>query len=351
MKKTDIPSRAPTWAIRAVGVVSFLVLLVLAFFLRGLVALLVVGALVAYLLDPAVQFVERRGFSRLVSAIVVFASLMLLVLASMLVLVPAVVTQLQGLLTLDISSTTDTFESVNAEINSWFDRLGIRDVDLLASLLAYLGDRIPGIISIIPDALSFLGNLLLFPFIVFFLLKDGRELKKGVLGLVPNRYFEFSLGLLFKMDLQLGNWLRGQFIEAMVVGVLSIAALWILDIPYFLPVGLFAGAANIIPYLGPFAGAITAIIVVVLSGGSTVTAALIVILFMLIQMLDNTIVQPLVISRNVKMHPLLIVVSVVAGGQLFGLLGLLLAVPVVAILKVFVVESVAYLRRYQFMTS
>ncbi len=351
MKKTAIPSRAPTWAIRAIGVVSFLAILVLAFFLPGLVTLLIVGALVAYLLDPAVQFVERRGFSRLVSAIVVFASLTLLVFASLFVLVPAAVAQFEGLLALDISGATETFESANLEISAWFERLGIEDVDLLASLMAYVGDRIPGIVSILPDALSFLGNLVLFPFIVFFLLKDGRALKKGTLSLVPNRYFEFSLGLLFKMDLQLGNWLRGQLVEAMVVGVLSITALWILDIPYFLPVGLFAGAANIIPYLGPFAGAVTAIIVVLLSGGSTATAALIVALFMLIQLLDNTIVHPLVISRNVKMHPLLIVISVVAGGQLFGFLGLLLAVPIVAVLKVFVVESVAYLRRYQFMTS
>ena len=343
--------RAPIWGIRAIGITTALIVLVLAFMLPEIVSLFILGILIAYLLDPIVQVFERRGLTRMVATAAVFSGLILLVLASLVLLAPAVAAQFDELLALDVSQTTAFFDSINSQINGWFGRLGLADVDLLDSLITYLGDRIPSVISFLPDALSFLGSLALFPFIVFFLLKDGRSLKKSSLSLVPNRYFEFSLGLLYKMDRQLGNYLRGQLIEAFVVGVLSILALWILDIPYFLPIGIFAGAANIVPYLGPSAGAIVAVSIVLMSGGSLGTAVLIVALFVLIQLVDNGIVQPLVISRNVRMHPLLIVISVVAGGQLFGFLGLLLAVPSVAIAKVFVVESIGYLKRYQFIPS
>ena len=348
MRSIESTSSAPRWGIRVIGVGSAALILILAVLLPGLVALLILGALIAYLLDPTVQRLERRGFNRTAAASMVFAGLSLLVISALIVLVPAAVTQFEELLSMDVSRATATFESVNLRINGWIGKLGLEEVDLLESLLSYLGERIPSMIAVLPDALSFIGNLALFPFIVFFLLKDGRMLKKTTLLLIPNHYFEFTLGLLFKMDVQLGNYLRGQLIEAFVVGVLSIAALWILDVPYFLPVGMFAGAANVVPYLGPSTGAITAVIVVLVSGGSPATAVLIVVLFILIQLLDNGIVQPLVISRKIKMHPLLIVVSVVAGGQLFGFLGLLLAVPVMAILKVFVVESIRYSRRYRF---
>jgi len=351
MTIVESTSRAPRWGIRIFGLGTVVLILILAVLLPGLVALLISGALIAYLLDPAVQLLERRGFNRTSAASMVFAALSLLVVSVLVVLVPAAVAQFEELLTMDLSRTTATFDSVSMRINSWIGKLGLKEVDLLDSILAYLGERMPSIIAVLPNALSFIGNLALFPFIVFFLLKDGRMLKKTTLLLIPNRYFEFSLGLLFKMDLQLGNYLRGQLIEAFVVGVLSIAALWILDVPYFLPVGIFAGAANVVPYLGPSTGAITAVTVILVSGGSPATAILIVVLFILIQLLDNGVVQPLVISRKIKMHPMLIVVSVVAGGQLFGFLGLLMAVPVIAILKVFFVESIQYSRRYRFQSG
>lgn len=343
----EVHSSAPTWGIRLIWLVSGVVVLLVALLLPGLITLLLLGALVAYLLDPLVQQIERKGFSRTLSASVVFVVLTLIFLFLIVLLVPAAISQFQELQALDISGAAAAFEAVNIKLNNWFGTLGLGQIDLLDALLAYLGDRVPSFIAILPDALSFLGNLALFPFIVFFLLKDGRRLKKSTLNMVPNRYFEFSLGLLFKMDRQLGNYLRGQLIEALVVGVLSIIVLWALNVPYFLPIGIFAGAANVIPYLGPSAGAITAVSIVLLSGGSPFTAVLIVALFSLIQLLDNAVVQPLVISRNVELHPLLIVISVVAGGQLFGFIGLLLAVPVVAVLKVFLVESVQYGRLYR----
>jgi putative permease len=350
VSKKDRSYRGPVWAIRAIAGTIVLIILVLAFLLPETVTLLILGSLVAYLLDPLVQIIERRGTSRMLATTAVFIVLSLVVFAGLVVLVPAVASQFDELRALDVTRASEYFASANSNVTDWFEHLGIHEIDALGSLMTYLGDRVPDVIGILPDALSFLGSLALFPFIVFFLLKDGRALKKSVLSLVPNRYFEFSLGLIFKMDLQLGNYLRGQLIEALVVGVLSIAALWALDIPYFLPVGIFAGAANIVPYLGPSAGAVTAVTVVLLGGGSVGTALLVVVLFMGIQLIDNGVVQPLVISRNVRMHPLVIVVSVVAGGQLFGFLGLLLAVPAVAVVKVFVVESIAILKRYQYGT-
>ncbi len=335
------------WAARSIFIVAGLTFVVLAFFLPGLVRLLVVGALVAYLLDPAVQYFERRDFSRTTATVSVFALLTILAFLLLISLVPAAVRQLEGLRSLDVTPATAYLENLDQDLDAWMERFGMGEVNLVASIGTYLTEHVPDVLGVLPDALSFLAYLVLLPFIVFFMLKDGRGFKKGSLSVIPNRYFEFSLGLLYKMDRQLGNYLRGQLMEAAIVGLLSVLALWILGVPYFLPIGLFAGIANIVPYLGPLAGSIVAVVISFLTGGTLGDAVLILTLFSLIQALDNTIVQPLVVARNVRMHPLTVVVSVVAAGQLYGFLGLLLAVPVVAICKVFVVESLEYLNRYR----
>jgi len=159
-------------------------------------------------------------------------------------------------------------------------------------------------------------------------------MKKIFVEYVPNRYFEMTLTFLHKVDQQLGSYLRGQFFEAFVVGLLAVIALGILDVEYFTLIGIFAGLANMIPYVGPVAGAIPAIIVVIVNGGSIYMVLYVIIAFALIQLIDNIVLQPLVMSRSVNLHPLAIVLAILVAGQFFGLLGMLLAVPAAGVIKV-----------------
>ena len=143
-----------------------------------------------------------------------------------------------------------------------------------------------------------------------------------------------SLNVLHKMDMQLGGYLRGQFIEAFVVGSLAILALWIIGVKYFILIGVFAGLANLIPYVGPVAGAVPAIIVAFTNGADSTVIIYIILAFIIIQLIDNVVMQPLVLSKSVNLHPLIIVIAILIGGKFFGILGMFLAVPSAGILKV-----------------
>jgi predicted PurR-regulated permease PerM len=183
---------------------------------------------------------------------------------------------------------------------------------------------------------------------MFFILKDGRIFKKYFISLVPNRYFEFTLDLMYKMEIQLGNYLRGQFIDAVVFGVLATATLWALNVPYFVVIGCFAGLANLIPFVGPLVGALAALIAVVLEQGDITRGAYVILAFAILKLVDDFVIQPLAIGRHVDLHPMVVAIAIIVGGHLFGILGMLLVVPCLGFLKVVLEESIDTYRRYRF---
>jgi predicted PurR-regulated permease PerM len=121
----------------------------------------------------------------------------------------------------------------------------------------------------------------------------------------------------------------------------------LIGIKYYILIGTFAGIANLVPYFGPIAGAVLAVILSVLQTGSFHLAFYILITFAIIKIIDDAVIQPVVIAKSVHMHPLTVLISVLAGGKLFGILGMLLSVPVVGFLKVVGVESLRNYRRYR----
>ena len=220
--------------------------------------------------------------------------------------------------------------------------------------------------AVISDAASFLLNLvsvfsllIIMPFILFFLLKDGTRMKKGLISKVPNRFFEMSLNLIDTIDRHLGAYIRGQMLVAGAVGSLSMVALWILGVPYFFVIGMLAGLANLIPYLGPIAGTIPAMTVSILLfedlspvwvagyGGLWEPLVAVGIAFALIQLIDNILISPLIVSKTADLHPLTVIVTIVIGGRLFGLVGMLLGVPAVSIVKVVVRDIIWHFKHYR----
>ena len=149
----------------------------------------------------------------------------------------------------------------------------------------------------------------------------------------------------------MGWYLRGQFTDAFVVGLLSVMALWLLDVQYFIIIGIFAGLANMIPYVGPVAGAVPAIVITLINGKEPISVLYIIIAFAIVQLIDNIIIQPLVLSKSVNLHPLIIVFAVLIGGQFFGLLGMLLAVPAAGIIKVTSSELYHGIRKFNLVSK
>jgi len=332
-------------------VVGLIVLAALAVFLssiRELVRLVVIAILLSYIIDPIAVMLESRGLSRTKATVIIFSSIMLAVILIILLVLPAVVREL--------SSIQEAVRS--GQVNALLARLEL----LIGEKTAFLGASNLQLAGRLNDALMIMKNwmiehaldmvtlitgLIIMPVFIFFFLKDGREIIKQIVGYIPNRYFEFSLSLIHKMDMQLGNYLRGQFLDALIFGVLSIVALWVLGVRFFLLIGIIAGMANLIPFLGPVAGATIAVLISVLDTGTFASTGSIIMAFALIKLLDDAVIQPVVVARSVAMHPLAVLLAIIIGGHFFGVLGMILSVPVAGFMKVVFRESLLNYRRFR----
>jgi len=316
--------------------------------LQEVTILVVIAALLAYLFDPLVSRLEARGLSRTLATGVVFGGISLGISVFFVLLFPVAVAQLRAV---QAGGEVAQARVLINDLEQWLEArlalFGVDDLDLLGAGQRVFVENMDNVLNYVPGVLSLILQLVIVPFIFFFLLKDGRRIKKGFITLVPNRYFEFTLNVLYKADVQLGNYLRGQLIASSIVALLSMLALWLLGVDYFVLIGIFAGLTNMIPYLGPVTGAVVAALVSVLTTGSFGTVLPIIVAFGVIQTIDNAGVQPLVLASNVKLHPLLILFTLIISGHFLGFLGLLLAVPATAVLKVLAQETFANLRSYR----
>jgi putative permease len=316
----------------------------------GVVKMVVVAFLLAYIFDPLVTAIEVRGLSRTASTVVFFLFVISIAWILFSILAPVVYNHIQTMRSgAGSRQSSEVILRLQAVVRTKLGFIGLGAVNLqekIEQFSSYLSDTIMDFI--LREGLSIVLYAVTVPFIVFFLLKDGREMKKMFISIVPNRYFEFALDLLYKMDLQLGNYLRSQFTDAVVFGVLATIALWLLGVKYFLFIGVFAGLANLIPYVGPIAGALPAVAVALFDAGDVTLALQIVLAFIILKLTDDMLVQPLLVAKGVHMHPLLVLMAIIIGGELFGMLGMLLAVPATGFAKVVLQESIVTLKKYRF---
>lgn len=313
----------------------------------SLMKLMVISALLAYVIDPLACFLESRGLSRASASIAIFLAIGLIVVVFGYFFLPILISEVMSLQSgFDYAKADAMISNVENLIKDNFAFLGVRELNLMDKVknaTVYIGSWV---FNHLLDVVSLITSLVIVPFLVFFLLKDGRDIIKQFLSILPNRYFECAANLFFKMDLQLGNYLRGQFLDAGIIGILSIFALWLLDVRYFFIIGSIAGLANLIPYLGPVAGATIAAVFSILDTGNFNKVAYIVIAFVVIRLIDDVLVQPLIVARSVKMHPLMVLLALIIGGKFFGILGMLLSVPVAGFMIVVLKEGIISFKKY-----
>jgi predicted PurR-regulated permease PerM len=193
--------------------------------------------------------------------------------------------------------------------------------------------------------------IVIIPFVTFFFLKDGTRLRKGLLGWVPNRYFEVTLAILDKVESSLGRYLRALVVQCSAVAVVASITLSFTGLDYAIAVGLFAGLANSIPYFGPAVGFLAGSIVGVAQTGdfSLVTPVFFAMAFT--QLSDNLVFQPFIFSKAAKAHPLVILFVVLIGAQLAGIVGMLVAIPLTTVLRVIGGEVFWSIRHYRILRA
>lgn len=192
----------------------------------------------------------------------------------------------------------------------------------------------------IVDVPKIMGNviewLILTPVFTWFFLVENLNLKKNFLRLIPNHWFERSYMLMFQFNRRFGGYIIAKSIEATILGVVLMIGLWSIGFPYAFLLGVVGGVTNIIPYVGPLLGWGSAILVGVMQPYGDLSFAAMTIVYVIANFIDMALVFPLLVSKIVNLHPLIVVVSVILGSEVAGLVGMIVSVPVATFLKLLI---------------
>ncbi|MFP3915993.1 MAG: AI-2E family transporter [Actinomycetota bacterium] len=299
---------------------------------------------ITLLLNPMVNAFERVRIPRLAGTIIAFLVAGGIVAATVVLLVPTVreqgadfAAQLPDLYDTVVEWLSSTSESLGIDLGDAWTSVTIQEwisnPENQATIQELLGGFGSGAGRILQGVTETFVVVLLSPVLAFYMLMDSTKFKVRSRELTPPQYREEATYVANQLATALGSFVRGQLLVALIVGVLSSIALYFLELPFWLLIGITAGLLNMVPFVGPFVGGALAV-VVALFDGSVSKALWAVVLFTAIQQFDNHVVTPLVQRTRVNLSPLVIVVALIAGGALAGLLGVLVAVPAVTVLRI-----------------
>ena len=321
-------------AVRLLGWAGLVALLWLA---RGLLLPVFLAAALAYLLSPAVAWADTHAIRRSVAVGALFALIVGLLAVAGFLLGPGLLAEGAALL--------ERLPGLARQIDQGLD-----------AVVRELAESAPGVRRLLPegggwvqrfvldrapaepgDLFERAGHLfllvILIPFFAFFLLRDMHRLIAVVMNRLPPQHVETSVALWREINGVIGRYIRGLVLDGLVVAALAALGLWAARVPYPLLLGAFAGLANVVPFVGPLLSATAAGLVVVLSGQGLAGLGRVVALFLVIKVLDDTLIQPFTIGRSVHLHPALLLGSVVVGNHALGVLGMIVAVPVATVLQ------------------
>ncbi len=296
------------------------------------------ASIIAYIAYPLMEVFVQREVPRSTAIILVYLVIGVIVGVIVSVLVPQLASEVDEILRL-LPQHTKNLEGFGQDALRNFQRIpipeGIQDsINLVIQRIQLL---LEGLASRVADLLvgmvSQLVSLVISPFLAFYLLRDLAPLKRHFYFYIPNRYRKDIYYLAKAGNKVLNGFIRGQLVISLLVGLLIAAGLAIVGIRYALFIGFIAGLFNIIPYFGPIIGFIPTMLLALLKSPMSVFWVLLV--FLVVNQIEATVLAPKIIGERVGLHPLAVIFAVLAGGELMGIMGMLIAVPVAAIIRVF----------------
>ncbi len=312
--------------------------------------ILILSIFLSVALNPLVTYFESLGFKKIVSIAIVFVSLLLLFIFASVFIIPAFTHQFKTLAEQLQRVPLDAI--IASSVGNLKEKIPLlKGLDLEQKIQTLIAEYSLKAASALTSAITTMLELLLAPFVAFFILKDGEKFKKKLIRAIPNKYFEMGLNVLDKIEAQVTGYIRGLVLEATALGVMSAIGSAILGINFAFVIGLIAGLASFVPYLGAFVGAVPALLISVVQFGDGRMILPLIIMFVIVHLIDDLVVQPLVYSHSVGMHPVEVVFVLLIFGELFGLFGMLIAIPVEAIIKVLIKEIYWGLTHYKIIAT
>lgn len=296
---------------------------------------LLLGYVIYLIIYPAVPTLEKFGLNKTGAIWIVFSSMIFFSTYPFVKIVPTVTAEVENVqyyLPKIERYVTNKYSEFRIKIR---ERTSFEIGDkYFFQALDWVRAKTGNVLLNLPKLLASLIEWVFFiPLIVFFLLKDGKSFKRGILKLTPNSIFERFYFLSHQFNKKLGDYIFAKFVEASIVGITITSGLLIMNVRFALLFGLVAAFTNIIPYVGPVLGFVPALLFALAEYGSGATLGAIIILYLVANAIDLAIVFPILVSKVVDLHPLTVVVSVILGSQWLGVVGMVISIPFAAALK------------------
>jgi len=318
-------------------ILAILFLIYLLFLVKTVFALFFVSLILASAFDPMIDWLEIKKIPRSLSILVVYFVVLLIVGVVVYLLGGRVVSELQAM----AMAFPGYFSKLTA---AWNINIDLQNLPITETITSSLKDIVSGLKDTTTQIFSFLNsffggvlNFLMVLVITFYMTVYERDMKSFVSSVTPKKNRPYVTALIHEMKHRMGLWLRGQLILSVIIFFMTFIGLSILGIKYALILALVAGVFEIVPFIGPLISAIPAIFFGFTQG--TTEGLLVAVLYIVVQQVENNIIVPKVMGKSTGLNPLVVLLSILAGAQLYGIVGALLAVPVATALSVYV-ESV-----------
>jgi predicted PurR-regulated permease PerM len=319
--------------------------------LLGILIPFLIAFLLAYLLNPVVTILELRRVARWVSSLVVVVVLIAVAVTTVLFVVPPAAHQFQSILSsvaiiaqdvttiLQSGRLFEIMQQFGIPVETARELIADQVSPRLQNVLTVLFEGVFGFVTGFSSVLLHLINIVIIPFLLFYLLKDFPELLHSFSKLISPAKRERALSVAGRIDEVLGQYFRGAIIVAIIQGTIAALALTAIGVRYPLVLGIMTGILNFIPYVGLLTSLVVSCIVALMSGDPVfVKVVAVVALFLSQKLLEAGVLGPKIIGTKVGLHPVLLILSLLVFGYFLGFIGMLIAVPATALLMAFGTE-------------
>ena len=304
---------------------------------------IILAGILYYLMNPVVDYLEKQRIPRIYSIIGLFVLVVALIVWGSVVIIPKIQEQTVSFVG-NFPKYVDTIDNKLTEIlrdplfNQFRDQLESAGEKFVSSAGDMLQDisksTVQSLGSFVGAVATVLVAVLTMPFILFYLLKDGKQLAPYFVKFLPTRMRKPKLKVLGEMNDQVSSYIRGQLTVAFAVAIMFMIGFAIIGLDYAVTLGIVAGFLNLIPYLGSFLAMIPAVFLAIVAGPVMLVKVLIV--FAVEQTIEGRLISPLVLGNQLAIHPVTILLVLLTSGKLFGIIGVILGIPVYAAAKVII---------------
>lgn len=310
-------------------------------FVRVILSPFIIAMIISYVLNPVVRMLGDRKVPRTMAVLLIYAVFVTSLSVILMNVIPMFTLQLEELgehlpeLTLHTQQLMSRWDngifpgSIRMGMNNWFYQFENRLASAISSFLDNIGTTI-GVVF----------NAFIIPFLIFYILKDFEAFERMILKYLPRSKRKSIVTLLKEIDEALGNYVRGQLLVCVIIGVLAYVGYMIVGMPFALLLAGVVAICNIIPYVGPFLGAAPALVM-----ATTISWKMVLLVFLvnvICQLVESNIISPQVVGRSLHLHPMTIIFALLVGGEIAGIAGLIFAVPLFAVGKVVIQHFYAY---------